>query len=96
MGTVMADLQAKREAIAAHLAGRDAAALARLDPAERAALDWRADELIEGFDPASPEPDDPDGARLHRLLRAHRELRADEDNVRLAERGEVFAPEDDA
>jgi hypothetical protein len=36
---------------------------------------------------------------MRRLLSEHRalsELQADEDNVRLAEEGEVFAPENDA
>lgn len=58
---------------------------ARVETATAAALE------AEAVPPASPE--------LQRLIaeyRALKELRADEGNARLAEEGEVFAPEDDA
>jgi hypothetical protein len=95
-------LHAKREEIAAHVA-RDLGLgnLAGLSREERAAVDQQTAETIEGCDPASPEPADCSDAdrTMRRLLSEHRalsELRADENNARLAEGGEVFAPEDDA
>jgi hypothetical protein len=95
-------LHAKREEIAAHVA-RDLGLgdLAGLGREERAVVDQQTAETIEGCDPASPEPVDCSDAdrTMRRLLAEHRalsELRADEDNARLAEDGEVFAPEDDA
>jgi hypothetical protein len=95
-------LHAKREEIAAHVA-RDLGLgdLAGLSQEARAAVDQQTTETIEGCDPASPEPADCSEAdrTMRRLLSEHRalsELRADEDNARLAEEGEVFAPEDDA
>lgn len=96
----MAEWQAKRQALAVLVARRlrldDPS---RLDPQQRADLDRAVEALADAHDPAAPEPADPDAARLHRAAAAYREarqLRADEDDVRLAERGEVFAPEDDA
>ncbi|MGT2486180.1 hypothetical protein [Methylobacterium oryzae] len=95
-------IHAKREEIAAHVA-RDLGlgALAGLSPEERAAVDQQTAETIEGCDPALPEPADCSDAdrTMRRLLSEHHalsELRADEANELLAERGEVFAPEDDA
>ncbi|SFL51953.1 hypothetical protein [Methylorubrum salsuginis] len=96
----MADWETKRQV----LAGLAARRLGFGDPAgfdgdERAALDRAVEALADRADPSAPEPADPDEARLHRAAvayRAARQLRADEGNVRLAERGEVFAPEDDA
>lgn len=95
-------LHAKREEIAAHVA-RDLGLgdLAGLSQEERAAVDRQTAETIEGCDPASSEPADCSDAdrTMRRLLSEHRalsELRADADNTRLAEEGEVFAPEDDA
>lgn len=95
-------LHAKREEIAAHVA-RDLGLgdLTGLSREERAAVDQQTTETIEGCDPASPEPADCSDAdrTMRRLLSEHRalsELRADEDNTRLAGEGEVFAPENDA
>jgi hypothetical protein len=95
-------LHAKREEIAAHVA-RDLGLgdLAGLSREERAAVDQQTAETIEGCDPASPESADCSDAdrTMRRLLSEHhalRDLRTGEDNVRLAEEGEVFAPEDDA
>ena len=95
-------LYAKREEIAAHVA-RDLGLgdLAELSDKERAAVDQQTTETIESCDPTAPESADCSDAdrTMRRLLSEHRalsELRADEDNVRLAEEGEVFAPEDDA
>ncbi|MBY0254932.1 MAG: hypothetical protein K2X54_26690 [Methylobacterium organophilum] len=95
-------LHAKREEIAAHVA-RDLGLgdLAGLSREERAAVDRQTAETIEGCDPASSEPADCSDAdrTMRRLLSEHRalsELRVDADNTRLAEEGEVFAPEDDA
>lgn len=96
----MSEHQAKRQTLAALLASRQGLGdPAALDPQQRATLDREVEALADGLDPAAPEPADPEAARLHRAAsdyRAARQLRADEDNVRLAERGEVFAPEDDA
>ena len=96
----MAEWETARQALAALVAHRlgfdDPSAL---DPPQRAAVDREVEALADAHDKAAPEPVDPDAARLHRAVAAYcdaRQLRADEDNVRLAERGEVFAPEDDA
>ncbi|TXM70122.1 hypothetical protein FV226_17445 [Methylobacterium sp. WL12] len=96
------DLDAKREEIAAHFArGLGFDGLAGLSPSDRARVDRRTAEAIDGCDPASPEPVDGSGADdgMRRLLAEYRgllQLRTDAANVRLAEAGEVFAPEDDA
>lgn len=98
----MSDQDRKREEIAAHVArelGFDG--LAGLSPAERAAVDQQTAEAIEGCDPSLPIPADCADAdrEMRRLLseyHAPQQLRADNSNVRLAEEGEVFAPEDDA
>ena len=94
-------LRAKREEIAAHIA-RDLGLgdLAGLSREERAAVDQQTTETIEACDPASPEPADcsETDRSMRQLLSEHRalsELRADEDNARLAEEGEVFAPDND-
>src|ERR1700712_2929748 len=98
----MSDLDTKREEIAAHVA-RDLgfAGLAGLSPSDRTAVDQQTAETIEGCDPASPVPLDCSAAdrEMRRLLAEYRglqQIRTDEGNVRLAEEGEVFAPEDDA
>lgn len=90
----MSDMDAKRAVIADRLA-----ALQGIDPRDRTAFEIDVEAAVDEFDPKAPEPSDPEEAELHRLLRdyrALRELRADRNNVRLAEKGEVFAPEDDA
>ncbi|CAO4150674.1 hypothetical protein [Methylorubrum aminovorans] len=90
----MTELETKRAAVADLLARIEG-----LDPQNRAVLDQRVERAVDGFDPGAPEPNDPARADLHRLLRDYRDLRdlpADRANVRLAEKGEVFAPEDDA
>lgn len=90
----MSEMDAMRAAIADRLV-----ALERLDPQDHAALEKHVEAAVDGFDPGMHQPSDPERAELHRLLRdyrALRELRADRNNVRLAEKGEVFAPEDDA
>ena len=95
-------LHAKREEIAAHVARElGLGDLDGLNRDERAVVDQQTAETIKGCDPASPEPADCSNTdrTIRRLLSEHRalsELRADEDNVRLAEQGEVFAPENDA
>ena len=97
----MSDLDAKREEIAAAIAqGLGLGGLASLGADERAEVDRRtAEALATG---ASGVPDDPPteaGTRLRWLLAEYRDLealRADTANARLAEEGEVFAPEDDA
>lgn len=95
-------LHAKREEIAAQVA-RDLGLgeLAGLNQEDRAAVDQQTEETIGGCNPTSPEPSDCSEAdqTMRRLLSEHRalsDLRASEDNARLAEEGEVFAPEDDA
>ena len=96
----MAEWEAKRQALARLAARRlGLGDPAGLEPDRRATLDREVEALADRADPSAPEPVDPEEARLHRAAaayRAARQLRADEDNVRLAERGEVFAPEDDA
>lgn len=90
----MTELEMKRAAIADLIARIEG-----LDPRDRSVLDRRVDLVVERFDPGAPEPSDPARADLHRLIRDFRDLRdlpADRNNVRLAEKGEVFAPEDDA
>lgn len=90
----MSELETKRAAIADLLARIEG-----LDPQNRAALDQRVETVVEDFDPGAPEPSEPARADLHRMIRDYRDLRdlpADRANVRLAEKGEVFAPEDDA
>ncbi|MGX5776152.1 hypothetical protein [Methylorubrum zatmanii] len=90
----MSEVDEKRAALADLLARREG-----IDPQDRATLDRRVEAALDGFDPDTPEPSDPTDAERHRLLRdlrGPRELRADHNNVRLAEKGEVFAPEDDA
>ncbi|MEH3116936.1 MAG: hypothetical protein PGN25_04815 [Methylorubrum populi] len=90
----MSELDAKRAAVADRLARIEG-----LDRQDRAILDRRVEAAVERFDAASPEPSDPARADLHRLLRDDCDLRAlriDRNNVRLAAKGEVFAPEDDA
>jgi hypothetical protein len=95
-------LRTKREEIAAHVARNlGLGDLATLSGEERAAVDQQTSETIEGCDPASPEPADCSDAdrTMRRLLSEHHALsglQADENNVHLAEEGEVFAPEDDA
>ncbi|WP_336490945.1 hypothetical protein [Methylobacterium nigriterrae] len=95
-------LRAKRGEIAAHLARElGLGELATLSSKDRAAVDQQTDETIAGCSPDAPEPADCSDAdrTMRRLLSEHRalkELKADEANVRLAEEGEVFAPEDDA
>ncbi|MDR7039671.1 MULTISPECIES: hypothetical protein [Methylobacterium] len=90
----MSDLDGKRAEITARIAkefglgdpaslpGED---LARIEAATEAVLE------ADAVPPASP-----DLRRLIAEYRALQELRADEDNARLAEKGEVFAPENDA
>ncbi|MFY9294158.1 MAG: hypothetical protein WAP03_26250 [Methylorubrum rhodinum] len=96
----MSEHEAKRQALAALVARRQGLGdPAALDSQQRAAIDREVEAVADGLDAAAPEPADPEAAQLHRAAaeyRAARQLRADEDNVRLAERGEVFAPEDDA
>lgn len=98
----MSDLDMKREEIAAQIArALGFGGLASLSPSDRATVDQRTSVAIEGYDPASPmAADGADADReLRRLLAEYRglqQIRADQDNVRLAEEGEVFAPEDDA
>lgn len=96
----MADWETKRQALAALVARRLGLADPEgLDPQDRIRVDRKVEALADRCDPAEPEPAGPDAARLHRAAadyRAARQLRADEDNVHLAERGEVFAPENDA
>lgn len=96
----MADWKVKRQALALLAARRlGLGDPAGLDPDQRGRLDREVEALADRADPSAPEPTDPEAARLHRAAaeyHAARQLRADEDNVRLAERGEVFAPEDDA
>lgn len=98
----MSDQDRKREEIAAHVARElGFGGLDGLSPADRAAVDQQTAETIEGCDPTVPIPADCSGAdrEMQRLLReyhAAQQLRADNSNVRLAEEGEVFAPEDDA
>lgn len=90
----MSEMDAKRAAIADLVAKRDG-----LDLQDRATLDRAVEAAIDGFDPAAPAPTDPADAKLHDVLRNYRdlrELRTDRNNARLAENGEVFAPEDDA
>lgn len=90
----MSELETKRAAIADLLARIEG-----LDPQNRAVLDQRVETVVEDFDPGAPEPSEPARADLHRMIRDYRDLRdlpADRANVRLAEKGEVFAPEDDA
>lgn len=90
----MSELETKRAAIADLLARIES-----LDARNAGDLDRRVDAVVDGFDPGAPEPSDPARADLHRLLRSYRDLRdlpADRNNVQLAEKGEVFAPEDDA
>lgn len=87
----MSELETKRAAIADLLARIEG-----LDPQDRAVLDRRVEMVVEGFDPGAPEPSEPARADLDRLIRDYRDLPADRANVRLAEKGEVFAPEDDA
>ncbi|WP_336492033.1 hypothetical protein [Methylobacterium nigriterrae] len=95
-------LRAKREEIAAHVAHElGLGDLAMLSPADRATVDQQTDETIEGCSHDAAEPVECSDAdrTMRRLLSEHRalkELKADEANVRLAEEGEVFAPEDDA
>ncbi len=96
----MADWEEKRQALATLVARRMGFAdPIELAPQDRAAVDREVEALADRGNPADTEPADPEAAQLHRAVaayRAARQLRADEDNVRLAERGEVFAPEDDA
>jgi hypothetical protein len=95
-------LHAKREEIAAHVAHElGLGDLATLSPADRVMVDQQTDETIEGCGTDTPEPSDCSDAdrTMRRLLSEHRALKeekADEANVRLAEEGEVFAPENDA
>ena len=95
-------LDAKREEIAALIAAElGFGDLAGLSEEDRAAVDRQTSETIEG---RSDEAADCSVAHVrlnalldeYRVLQEQQELRADQDNVRLAERGEVFAPEDDA
>lgn len=72
--------------------------LAGLSPEERAAVDQQTAETIEGCSEDKADCSDAH-VRLQVLLKEYRtlqELRSDADNVRLAEQGEVFAPENDA
>jgi hypothetical protein len=96
----MADWEEKRQALVALVARRMGFAdPIELAPQDRASVDREVEALADRGDPAEAGPADPEAAQLHRAVaayRAARQLRADEDNVRLAERGEVFAPEDDA
>lgn len=90
----MSELETKRAAVVDLLARIEG-----LDPHNREGIDRRVETVVENFDPGAPEPSDPAQADLHRLIRDYRDLRdlpADRANVRLAEKGEVFAPEDDA
>lgn len=95
-------LEAKREEIAAEVAAElGLSDLVALSAADRAIVDQQTNETIDGCNGNAPAPADCSDAdaRIVRLLseyRALEELRADEDNVRLAEQGEVFAPENDA
>ena len=98
----MSDLDRKRDEIAAHVAAElGLGPLADLSPEERATVDQQTTETIEGCDAASSEAGDCSEAdrQMRKLLgeyRALATLHADEGNVRLAEQGEVFAPENDA
>lgn len=98
----MSNQDRKREEIAAHVARElGFGGLNRLSPADRAAVDQQTAEAIEGCDPSVPIPADCSDAdrEMRRLLseyHAPQQLRSDNSNVRLAEEGEVFAPEDDA
>jgi len=94
MGLSMSELETKRAAIADLLSRIEG-----LDPRNVADLDRRVETVVNGFDQGAPEPSDPARADLHRLIRTYRDLRdlpTDRNNVRLAEKGEVFAPENDA
>lgn len=98
----MSDLDTKREEIAA-LVARDLGfdGLAGLSPSDRAAVDRRTAELVDRCDTTSPVSADAPAAdrEMRRLLAEYRgllHLPTDAANVRLAEVGEVFAPDDDA
>ena len=99
--TVLA-LAAKRTQIATHVARElGLGGLAGLTPTDRAIVEQQTSETIEGCSADTTEPADCSDAdqAMRRLLSEHRalsDLRADEDNARMAEEGEVFAPEDDA
>ncbi|MCJ2131674.1 hypothetical protein [Methylobacterium sp. E-045] len=98
----MSELDEKREEIAVLIA----AELGLGDPAgwseaDRAAVDRRTSEAIEGraLGPDEPADSTEAGTRLRQRLREYRallELRTDEADARLAEEGEVFGREDDA
>lgn len=95
-------LRAKREEIAAHVAHElGLGELAALSPTDRATVDQQTNETIECCTPNSPEAADYSDAdrTMRRLLAEHRALeeqQGDEDTARLAEEGEVSAPENDA
>jgi hypothetical protein len=101
-GARVAALRAKREEIAAQVAHElGLGELGGLSPADRALVDRQADETIAGCGAEAADAADCSDAdrTMRRLLAEHRalaELKADEANTRLAEEGEVFAPEDDA
>ena len=94
----MSDLNATRERLAALVADNlGLGPLASLDAGQRAIVDRKMEALAD--EATSDEPADPTPSHLREAVQAYRKarrLRADEANVRLAERGEVFAPEDDA
>lgn len=98
----MTALDAKREEIA-ELVARELGFgdLAGVSPADRAAIDQQTAETIEGCGEDADEPADCTEAnvRLRLLLTEYRQIariRAGENDVRLAEEGEVFSREDDA
>jgi hypothetical protein len=101
-GARVAALRAKREEIAAQVALElGLGELGGLSPADRDLVDRQADETIAGCATPATEPADCSDAdrTMRRLLAEHRalaELKADEADTRLAEEGEVFAPENDA
>ncbi|WP_232628240.1 hypothetical protein [Methylobacterium sp. Leaf118] len=95
----MPDVNAIRERLATLVAERQGlGALASLDAGRRAAVEREVEALVDdGADHGDADASVP--APIREAIEAYREarrLRADEANVRLAERGEVFAPEDDA
>ena len=99
---VVLALAAKREQIAAHVAGElGLGDLEGLSVADRTVVDQQTEETIKGCTPGSDEPSDCSDAdrTMRRLLSEHRaleELNTDEASARLAEEREVFSRDDDA
>lgn len=98
----MSDLDAKRTEIAALVAMElGLGDLALLSATDRAAIDQQTEETIASYGEGGVAGSHADEAnlKLRQLLhdyRALEELRVDENDVRLAEEGEVFGREDDA